>query len=67
MLPVLMRAGNVSSQSDRQLTGSSFTPIRIMEFRLSTSTVNLIVTNYIFTKLFLKIKIHYPRIFSCFI
>ena len=37
------------------------------EFRLDAAMVNLIVTNYIFTQLFQKIKTYYARTFFCFI
>ena len=37
------------------------------EFRLDTATVNLVVTNYIFTQLFQKIKTYHARTFFCFI
>ena len=37
------------------------------EFRLNAPTVNLIVTNYIFTQLFQKSKTYYARTFFCFI
>ena len=53
----------VGSPTDRKFLYAN-TFLFAMEFRLSVSTVNLIVTNYIFTQLFQKTKTHYARKFS---
>ena len=63
---VWLYSNTVGSPTDRKFLYAN-TFLFATEFRLSASTVNLIVTNYIFTQLFQKIKTYYARIFFCFI